>query len=196
MQDSFFITQPDGVDPQLHLLRTHTSNVQIREMLRRKPPLAVVSPGVCYRRDDDITHSPMFMQIEGFMVDEGVTFAHLKGVLTRFAQRMFGSDVPVRIRPSYFPFVEPGGEVDIGCVFCRQWDSGPKECRLCKGTGWLEILGCGLIDPNVLENCNIDPEEYSGFAFGMGIERIAMLRHGITDIRLFFENDIRFLQQF
>ncbi len=196
MQDSFFIAQPRGADPRKLLLRTHTSNVQIREMQRRNPPLAVVSPGVVYRRDDDITHSPMFMQIEGFLVDEGVSFAHLKGVLTCFARRIFGGDVPVRFRPSYFPFVEPGGELDIGCVFCRQWALGQSDCRVCKGTGWLEILGCGMIHPVVFENVGYDAERYTGFAFGMGIDRVAMLRYGISDVRSLYENDPRFLAQF
>lgn len=196
MQDSFFIAQRSGAFSGRVLLRTHTSNVQIREMLRRKPPLAVVSSGKVYRRDDDVTHSPMFTQIEGFLVDEGVTFAELKGVLTLFAQRIFGREVPVRFRPSYFPFVEPGGEVDIGCVFCRGWDSPSGECRVCKGTGWLEILGCGMIHPLVFENVGYDPERYTGFAFGMGVDRIAMLRYGISDIRSLYENDTRFLNQF
>ena len=196
MQDSFFVAQPEGVPANRVLLRTHTSNLQIREMLRRKPPLAVVSSGKVFRRDDDVTHSPMFMQMEGFLVDEGVTFAELKGVLTLFAQRFFGRDVPVRFRPSYFPFVEPGGEVDIGCVFCRGWESPAGECRVCKGTGWLEILGCGMIHPIVFENVGYDAERYTGFAFGMGVDRIAMLRHGISDIRTLYENDPRFLTQF
>jgi phenylalanyl-tRNA synthetase alpha chain len=177
------------------LLRTHTSNVQIREMTGRTPPLAIVSAGAVYRRDDDVTHSPMFHQIEGFMVDRDVSFAHLKGVLTAFAQRLYG-DVPVRFRPSYFPFVEPGAEVDIGCVFCAQPDGSRAGCRICKGTGWIEILGCGMIHPKVFEFCGIDSELYTGFAFGLGIERVAMLRYGIPDIRLLFENDPRFLAQF
>lgn len=189
MQDSFWIKP--GV-----LLRTHTSNVQIREMSGKTPPLAVVSAGVVYRRDDDVTHSPMFHQIEGFIVDENVSFAQLKGVLTAFAQRLYGADVPVRFRPSYFPFVEPGAEVDIGCVFCVRPDGTRAGCRVCKGTGWIEILGCGMIHPQVFENCGIDSERYTGFAFGLGIERVAMLRYGIPDIRLLFENDPRFLAQF
>jgi phenylalanyl-tRNA synthetase alpha chain len=189
MQDSFWIRP--GV-----LLRTHTSNVQIREMSGRTPPLAVVSAGAVYRRDDDVTHSPMFHQIEGFIVDENVSFAQLKGVLTAFAQRLYGVDVPVRFRPSYFPFVEPGAEVDVGCVFCVRPDGTRAGCRVCKGTGWIEILGCGMIHPLVFENCGIDPERYTGFAFGLGIERVAMLRYGIPDIRLLFENDPRFLAQF
>ncbi len=189
MQDSFWVRP--GV-----LLRTHTSNVQIREMLANKPPLAVVSAGAVYRRDDDVTHSPMFHQVEGFLVDEKVTFAELKGVLTAFAERLYGPNTPVRFRPSYFPFVEPGAEVDIGCVFCAKPDGTRPGCRLCKYTGWIEILGCGMIHPVVFENTGIDPERYSGFAFGIGIERVAMLRYDIPDIRLMFENDPRFLSQF
>ncbi|MBN1653834.1 MAG: phenylalanine--tRNA ligase subunit alpha [Deltaproteobacteria bacterium] len=196
MQDSFFIASSPADGPRKLLLRTHTSNVQIREMSRRRPPLAVVSPGMVYRRDDDVTHSPMFMQIEGFLVDRHVTFAQLKGVLTRAVQRLFGSDIPVRFRPSYFPFVEPGGEVDIGCWFCRGWDKRSTECRVCKGTSWLEILGCGMIHPFVFEQVGYDPEKYTGFAFGLGVDRVAMLRYGISDIRLLFENDPRFLTQF
>jgi phenylalanyl-tRNA synthetase alpha chain len=189
MQDSFWVGP--GV-----LLRTHTSTVQIREMLAHKPPLAVVSAGAVYRRDDDITHSPMFHQVEGFLVDEKVTFAELKGVLTAFAERLYGPKTPVRFRPSYFPFVEPGAEVDIGCVFCVKADGTREGCRLCKHTGWIEILGCGMIHPVVFENTGIDPERYSGFAFGIGVERVAMLRYDIPDIRLMFENDPRFLAQF
>jgi phenylalanyl-tRNA synthetase alpha chain len=189
MQDSFWVRP--GI-----LLRTHTSNVQIREMLVNKPPLAVVSAGTVYRRDDDVTHSPMFHQVEGFLVDEKVSFAELKGVLTSFAERLYGPKTPVRFRPSYFPFVEPGAEVDIGCVFCAKPDGTRVGCRLCKHTGWIEILGCGMIHPVVFENTGIDPERYSGFAFGIGIERVAMLRYDIPDIRLMFENDPRFLSQF
>jgi phenylalanyl-tRNA synthetase alpha chain len=189
MQDSFWVAP--GV-----LLRTHTSNVQIREMLARKPPLAVVSSGAVYRRDDDVTHSPMFHQVEGFLVDERVSFAELKGVLTAFAERLYGPKTVVRFRPSYFPFVEPGAEVDIGCVFCQRADGSRAGCRLCKFTGFIEILGCGMIHPVVFENTGIDPERFSGFAFGVGVERVAMLRYDIPDIRLMFENDPRFLSQF
>ncbi len=195
MQDSFFVQQPPGMDPRKVLLRTHTSNMQVREMMRRKPPVAVVSPGAVFRRDDDVTHSPMFMQIEGFMVAEGVSFADLKGVLTGFVQRMFGADVPVRFRPSYFPFVEPGGELDMGCVFCRRWQTGASDCRVCKGSGWMEVLGCGMIHPVVFERVGYDPERYTGFAFGLGVDRIAMLRYGIADVGLLYENDPRFLTQ-
>lgn len=191
MQDSFWIGP--GV-----LLRTHTSNVQVREMTRPgvKLPLAVVSAGRVYRRDDDVTHSPMFHQIEGFLIDERVSLAELKGVLTAFAERLYGPGTPVRFRPSYFPFVEPGAEVDVGCVFCVQPDGSHAGCRVCKQTGWLEILGCGMIHPEVFRHCGIDSERYTGFAFGMGIERIAMLRYGIPNIRVMFENDPRFLAQF
>lgn len=189
MQDSFWVRP--GV-----LLRTHTSNVQVREMLSHEPPMAVVSAGTVYRRDDDISHSPMFHQIEGFLVDEKVSFAELKGVLTAFAERLYGPGTPVRFRPSYFPFVEPGAEVDVGCVFCKQDDGTRAGCRMCKQTGWIEILGCGMIHPVVFEQCGIDAEKYTGFAFGIGIERVAILRYGIPDIRLLFENDPRFLAQF
>lgn len=187
MQDSFYI-ESTSAQWGKRLLRTHTSTIQVREMLRRKPPLAIVAPGAVYRRDDDVTHSPMFFQLEGFVVDEGITFAHLKGVLTRFIAHMFGKDVPVRFRPSYFPFVEPGGEVDIG------W-SGHKNIAQEGSLRWLEILGCGMIHPVVFENVGYDAERYSGFAFGMGIDRIAMLKYGITDIRWLYENDVRFLSQ-
>jgi phenylalanyl-tRNA synthetase alpha chain len=173
------------------LLRTHTSPVQIRVMEKRKPPLAIIAPGRVYRRDSDATHSPVFHQLEGFLVDEHVTFGDLKGTLTEFLRQMFGLKRKVRFRPSFFPFTEPSAEVDVECVMC----SG-SGCRLCKGSGWLEILGSGMIDPNVFKAVKYDPEKYSGFAFGMGIERIAMLKYGVDNIRLFFENDIRFLEQF
>ncbi len=183
LQDTFYVT--DDV-----VLRTHTSPVQIRTMQRLKPPLRVIAPGTVYRCDDDATHSPMFHQIEGFMVDRGVTFADLKGVLTAFVQEMFARGTRLRFRPSYFPFVEPGAEVDIECFFCRG-----RGCRVCK-SGWLEILGCGMIHPEVFRAVDTDPAVHTGFAFGMGIERIAMLRCGVNDIRLFYENDQRFLEQF
>ena len=173
------------------LLRTHTSPVQIRVMEKRKPPLAIIAPGRVYRRDSDATHSPVFHQLEGFLVDTRVTFGDLKGTLTEFLRQMFGRKRNVRFRPSFFPFTEPSAEVDVECVMCNG-----KGCRLCKGTGWLEILGSGMIDPNVFKAVGYDPEKYSGFAFGMGIERIAMLKYGIDNIRLFFENDMRFLEQF
>ncbi len=195
MQDTFFMQQPVGVNPRATLLRTHTSTVQIREMLKRKPPLAVVSAGAVFRRDDDVTHSPMFMQLEGFMVDEGVSFAQLKGVLTHFLWKLFGKGIPVRFRPSYFPFVEPGGEVDVGCTICRSWERGPRECRVCKNTGFMEILGCGMIHPVVFEHVGYDPERFTGFAFGMGLDRVAMLRYGISEVGLLYGNDPRFLTQ-
>jgi len=189
MQDSFWTHSE-------HLLRTHTSNIQIRAMKSLKPPMAFIAPGTVYRRDDDATHSPMFHQIEAFLVDRNVTLAHLKGVLAEFAERLYGPNTPVRLRPSYFPFVEPGAEVDIGCVFCKQSDGTRIGCSLCKHTGFIEILGCGMIHPIVLENCGIDPDTWSGFALGMGLERIAMLRYGIPNIKLMFDNDPRFLAQF
>ena len=197
MQDSFWVDVAAGeAAPLRALLRTHTTTTQVRELLRRRPPMAVVSPGAVYRRDDDVTHSPMFHQIDGFLVDEDVSFAELKGVLTAFARGIYGGSAPVRFRPSYFPFVEPGAEVDVGCVFCRADDGTRARCRVCKATGWLEILGCGMIHPEVFEQCGLDPERYTGFAFGMGLERVAMLRFGIPSIKLLFDNDPRFLDQF
>jgi len=174
------------------LLRTQTSSVQIRCMEHRKPPIRVISPGRVYRSDAvDATHSPLFHQIEGLLVDENVTMADLKGALAVFAKGLFGEDTRVRFRPHHFPFTEPSAEMDVSCFAC-----GGKGCRLCKGEGWIEILGCGMVHPNVLRGCNIDPEKYSGFAFGMGVERVAMLRHKIDDLRLVYENDVRFLKQF
>jgi len=196
MQDSFWVRVEGAPENQRVLLRTHTSNVQVRQMSTRTPPMAVVSGGAVYRRDDDVTHSPMFHQIEGFRVDQRVSFAELKGVLIEFARRLYGSSTQVRFRPSYFPFVEPGAEVDVGCVFCTPTDGTRAACRVCKATGWLEILGCGMIHPQVFTECGIDAERYTGFAFGLGVERVAMLRYGIPDIRLLFENDPRFLAQF
>jgi phenylalanyl-tRNA synthetase alpha chain len=184
MQDTFFVQ--DNL-----LLRTHTSPVQIRTMIKEKPPLRIIAPGTVYRCDYDATHSPMFHQIEGLMVDKGVTFGDLKGILTVFTNQMFGSDIGVRLRPSFFPFTEPSAEVDIACVICRG-----KGCRVCKHTGWLEILGAGMVDPEVFRHVDYDAEQVSGFAFGMGIERVAMLKYGINDMRLLFENDVRFLSQF
>lgn len=172
------------------LLRTHTSPVQIRYMKEKKPPFRMVCPGKVYRSDYDVSHTPMFDQIEGLMIGEDVSFANLKGILTEFVQKVFG-DRSVRFRPHFFPFTEPSAEMDVECGICKG-----KGCRLCKGTGWLEIMGCGMVDPNVLKEVGIDSEKYQGFAFGMGIERIAMLRHGISDLRAFFENDMRFLRQF
>jgi phenylalanyl-tRNA synthetase alpha chain len=196
MQDSFWVEVEGQTPDRRILLRTHTSNVQVREMSTHRPPMAIVSGGTVYRRDDDVTHSPMFHQIEGFLVDENVSFAQLKGVLTEFARRLYGPETPVRFRPSYFPFVEPGAEMDAGCVFCRPDNGSRDSCRVCKGTGWLELLGCGMVHPQVFEHCGIDAERYTGFAFGLGVERVAMLRYGIPDIRLLFENDPRFLAQF
>lgn len=184
MQDTFYISEEV-------VLRTHTSPVQIRTMLKQPPPVRVIAPGTVYRRDSDITHSPMFHQIEGFLVDRQVSFGDLKGILTTFINRFFGAGVGVRFRPSFFPFTEPSAEVDIQCVIC-----GGKGCRVCKQSGWLEILGSGMIDPEVFKSVHYDPETYSGFAFGMGLERVAMLKYGVNDLRLFFENDIRFLRQF
>ena len=184
MQDTFYVEEEI-------VLRTHTSPVQIRAMEKQDPPLRIVSPGRVYRHDYDVTHSPMFHQVEGFMVDEGVAFSDLKGVLVEFVHQFFGSKVPVRFRPSFFPFTEPSAEVDMGCVMC----SG-KGCRVCSDTGWLEVLGSGMIHPEVLKYVGYDSEKYSGFAFGIGVERIAMLHYGIDDIRLLFENDVRFLRQF
>lgn len=173
------------------LLRTHTSPVQVRVMEKRKPPLAIIAPGRVYRRDSDATHSPVFQQLEGFLVREEVTFGDLKGTLTEFLRQMFGQEKNVRFRPSFFPFTEPSAEVDVECVMCNG-----RGCPLCKGTGWLEILGSGMIDPNVFKAVGYDPEKYSGFAFGMGIDRITMLKYGLDDIRLLYESDLRFLEQF
>lgn len=184
MQDTFYIS--DDV-----VLRTHTSPVQIRVMEKEEPPIKIIAPGRVYRCDSDVSHTPMFHQIEGLLVDKNVTFGDLKGVLTEFLRLVFGEGLGVRFRPSFFPFTEPSAEVDIECVIC-----GGQGCRVCKDSGWLEILGCGMVDPEVFKSVNYDPEVYSGFAFGMGIERITMLKFGINDIRLFFENDVRFLRQF
>ncbi len=173
------------------LLRTHTSPVQIREMEQQQPPLRLIAPGRVYRCDSDLTHSPMFHQIEGLLVDEQVSFADLKGILDDFLRNFFEQELAVRFRPSYFPFTEPSAEADIQCVMC-----GGEGCRVCSGTGWIEILGCGMVHPEVFRHVGIDSEKYSGFAFGIGVERMAMLRYGVNDLRLFFENDLRFLQQF
>jgi phenylalanyl-tRNA synthetase alpha chain len=185
LSDTFYIT--DDI-----LLRTQTSPVQVRTIMSKEPPLKVISPGRCFRTDTpDATHSPMFHQVEGLLVDEGVTMADLKGTLDTFAKRMFGDDVKTKFRPHFFPFTEPSAEMDMSCFACHG-----AGCRVCKGSGWIEILGCGMVHPNVLAVGGIDTEKYTGFAFGMGVERIAMLRHGIEDIRLFYENDLRFLEQF
>jgi phenylalanyl-tRNA synthetase alpha chain len=184
MQDTFYISENV-------LLRTHTSPIQVRTMKRRKPPIRIIAPGKAYRCDSDVTHTPMFHQVEGLMVGENISFADLKGILTVFVHQMFGPEVALRFRPSFFPFTEPSAEVDIQCVMCRG-----KGCRVCSQTGWLEILGSGMVDPEVFKMVGYDPENITGFAFGMGIERIAMLKYGIDDLRLFYENDLRFLSQF
>jgi phenylalanyl-tRNA synthetase alpha chain len=184
MQDTFYFSENV-------VLRTHTSPVQIRTMEKQKPPVRVICPGKVYRRDADITHSPMFMQIEGLWVDKGISFSDLKGVLTAFVHEYFGEKVGLRFRPSFFPFTEPSAEVDIQCVIC-----GGSGCRTCSSTGWLEILGSGMVDPELYRFVDYDPEIYTGFAFGMGVERVAMLKYGIPDIRSFYENDMRFLTQF
>ena len=185
MHDTFYVDD-------LHLLRTHTSPVQIHYLETHQPPLKIIAPGRVYRCDSDVTHTPMFHQVEGLWVDETISFAALKGILADFMQRFFERhDLNVRFRPSFFPFTEPSAEMDIACVMC----SG-KGCRVCSHTGWLEVLGCGMVHPNVLRHVNIDSEQYSGFAFGMGVERLAMLRYGVDDLRSFFINDLRFLKQF
>ena len=184
-QDTFYIT--DSI-----LLRTQTSSVQIRTMLEKKPPIAMFSPGFVYRRDTvDATHTPVFHQCEGLVVDKGITFADLKGTLETFAKKLYGNDVKARFRPHHFPYTEPSAEMDLQCFKC-----GGKGCSMCKGEGWIEMLGSGVVHPQVLINCGIDPDEYSGFAFGIGLERITMMRYGIDDIRLLYENDQRFLKQF
>lgn len=189
MQDTLYVT--DKV-----VMRTHTSPVQVRTMLSRKPPLAVVAPGKVYRRDSDLTHTPMFHQIEGLVVGEGISMAHLRGTLTAFVRAVFGADTQVRFRPSFFPFTEPSAEVDISCCMCGgKGHAGDEPCRVCKTTGWVEILGCGMVDPAVFAAVGY-PADVSGFAFGLGVERVAMLKYGIGDLRMFFENDVRFLGQF
>jgi phenylalanyl-tRNA synthetase alpha chain len=184
MQDTFYVSENV-------VLRTHTSPMQVRTMEKQAPPVSIIAPGKVYRRDSDVSHTPMFHQVEGLLVDKGVTLGDLKGTLTSFVHQMFGRDTSLRFRPSFFPFTEPSAEVDIRCVICRG-----KGCRTCKNTGWLEILGSGMVDPEVYRFVNYDPEIYSGFAFGMGIERVAMLKYGIDDIQLFYRNDMRFLRQF
>jgi phenylalanyl-tRNA synthetase alpha chain len=184
MHDTFYF--PDG-----RLLRTHTSPVQIRALKEHGAPLAIIAPGRVYRCDNDMTHSPMFHQLEGLVVDENISFANMKAVLHGFLQAFFERDLAMRLRPSYFPFTEPSAEVDMSCVFCEG-----RGCRVCKQTGWLEISGCGMVHPNVLTASGVDAERYTGYAFGAGIDRLAMLRYGVNDLRLFFENDLRFLRQF
>ena len=185
MTDTFYLTEE-------YLLRTQTSPVQIRTIKKQKPPIKIISPGRCFRCDTaDATHSPMFHQVEGLVIDEGITMADLKGTLNRFAKLMFGEFAKTKLRPHHFPFTEPSAEVDLSCFKC-----GGEGCSVCKGSGWIEILGCGMVHPNVLKEGNIDPEKYTGFAFGMGVERIAMLKYEIDDIRLFYENDMRFIEEF
>ena len=184
MHDTFYFG--DG-----RLLRTHTSPVQVRAMMSRPPPFRMISPGRVYRNDSDQTHTPMFHQVEGLVIDENIGFAHLKAILRRFVSEFFEKELAIRLRPSYFPFTEPSAEVDCQCAFCEG-----RGCRVCKQTGWLEVLGCGVVHPNVLRNCGVDPERWSGYAFGMGIERFSMLRYDVNDLRLYFENDLRFLAQF
>jgi phenylalanyl-tRNA synthetase alpha chain len=201
MQDTFYVeesTLRHGVEPGTVLLRTHTSPVQIRAMKRiGTPPVRIICPGRVYRSDYDQTHSPMFHQVEGLCVDQGITFADLKGTLAAFARAYFGPGTRTRFRPSYFPFVEPGAEVDVSCSICGgKGRKDGKRCGTCKETGWLEVLGAGMVHPKVLENGGIDSKRYTGFAFGMGVERMAMLRYGIDDLRLYYENDLRFLEQF
>ncbi len=184
MHDTFYFDEHT-------VLRTHTSPVQIRVMAEKKPPLRIIAPGRVYRCDSDLTHTPMFHQVEGLLVDDAVSFADLKGIIDEFLRNFFEKDLAVRFRPSYFPFTEPSAEVDIQCVMC-----GGDGCRVCSHTGWLEVLGCGMVHPSVLAHVNVDSEAFTGFAFGMGVERLAMLRYGVNDLRLFFENDLRFLRQF
>ncbi|TNE92983.1 phenylalanine--tRNA ligase subunit alpha [Porticoccus sp.] len=184
MHDTFYVTENT-------VLRTHTSPVQIRTMETQAPPIRIICPGRVYRCDSDLTHTPMFHQVEGLVVDRDVSMADLKGTIDQFLKAFFEADLPVRFRPSYFPFTEPSAEVDIQCTNCRG-----AGCRICKNTGWLEVMGCGMVHPNVFAHCKIDAEEFSGFAFGMGVERLAMLRYGVNDLRLFFENDLQFLNQF
>lgn len=182
-QDTFYIKENE-------VLRTHTSPVQVRYMLENKPPFRMIAPGKVYRSDYDISHTPMFHQLEGLMVGENISFANLKGILTEFVKKVFG-ETEVRFRPHFFPFTEPSAEMDVQCVICKG-----HGCRLCKNSGWLEIMGCGMVDPEVLKAVGYDHKKYTGFAFGMGLERVTMLRHGIDDLRAFFENDVRFLRQF
>lgn len=184
MHDTFYINQNN-------VLRTHTSPVQIRVMETQDPPIRIICPGKVYRCDSDLTHTPMFHQVEGLVLDKNISMASLKGIVIQFLNAFFEEDLPTRFRPSYFPFTEPSAEVDIQCTNCKG-----KGCRICKDTGWLEIMGCGIVHTAVLSHCDIDAEKYSGFAFGMGVERLAMLRYGVTDLRLFFENDLKFLKQF
>lgn len=184
MHDTFYVNENT-------VLRTHTSPVQVRTMKSQEPPIRIICPGRVYRCDSDLTHTPMFHQVEGLVVDQDVSMADLKGTIDQFLKAFFEADLPVRFRPSYFPFTEPSAEVDIQCTHCRG-----KGCRICKNTGWLEVMGCGMVHPNVFAHCDVDASKYSGFAFGMGVERLAMLRYGVNDLRLFFDNDMQFLKQF
>lgn len=184
MHDTFYVSASE-------VLRTHTSPVQVRTMEAQEPPIRVICPGRVYRCDSDLTHTPMFHQVEGLVVDKEISFADLKGTMDQFLKAYFEADVPVRFRPSYFPFTEPSAEMDIQCMSC-----GGEGCRICKQTGWIEVGGCGMVHPNVFASCGVDSEKYSGFAFGMGVERLAMMRYGVNDLRLFFENDLDFLKQF
>ena len=187
MHDTFYVDDN-------HVLRTHTSPVQIRMMETTPPPIRAIFPGRVYRCDSDLTHTPMFHQVEGLVVDEGTSMADLRGILSQFLKAFFEADLPVRFRPSYFPFTEPSAEVDIQCTHCLGLSG--KDCRICKNTGWLEVLGCGMVHPHLFESVELDAERYTGFAFGMGVERLAILRYGVEDLRFFFENDLQFLQQF
>ncbi|WP_339617170.1 phenylalanine--tRNA ligase subunit alpha [uncultured Gilvimarinus sp.] len=192
MHDTFYVDEkPFATSGGSYVLRTHTSPVQVRVMETDEPPIRIICPGRVYRCDSDLTHTPMFHQVEGLVVDKNISFADLKGTVDQFLKAFFEVDAPVRFRPSYFPFTEPSAEVDIGCTQCNG-----DGCRVCKHTGWIEIMGCGMVHPNVFKASGIDPEVYSGFAFGIGVERMAMLRYGVNDLRLFFENDVKFLQQF
>lgn len=196
MHDTFYVGNPEQPEESDHLLRTHTSPVQVRYMLNQQPPINIIAPGRVYRCDSDVTHTPMFHQVEGLMVDEGISFADLKGVLTHFLQQFFETDLKIRLRPSYFPFTEPSAEVDISCVFCADEHGVAQGCRICKQSGWIEVLGSGMVHPEVFKHVGIDSEKYTGFAFGLGVERLTMLRYGVDDLRLFFDNDLTFLQQF
>ncbi|WP_439135896.1 phenylalanine--tRNA ligase subunit alpha [Pseudomaricurvus sp.] len=197
MHDTFYVnsdqvkSEGEAASDAKYVLRTHTSPVQVRTMENQEPPIRIICPGRVYRCDSDLTHTPMFHQVEGLVVDKNISFADLKGTVDQFLKAFFEADVPVRFRPSYFPFTEPSAEVDIQCTNC-----GGKGCRVCSHTGWLEIMGCGMVHPNVFKASGVDTETYTGFAFGMGVERLAMLRYGVNDLRMFFENDLKFLGQF
>lgn len=191
MHDTFYVRAAEEDGDTKHVLRTHTSPVQVRTMENQEPPIRIICPGRVYRCDSDLTHTPMFHQVEGLVVDKNISFADLKGTVDQFLKAFFEADVPVRFRPSYFPFTEPSAEVDIQCTNC-----GGDGCRVCSHTGWLEVMGCGMVHPNVFKASGVDTETYTGFAFGMGVERLAMLRYGVNDLRLFFENDLKFLRQF